>query len=331
MSDEARGTSREDLLMNCVLKAACAAIVGAAAIFASGASCEELLRLAVGAPSNWDSGLPTIGQQAGIFKKHGFQLELLYTNGGGETMQAVISGSVDIGMNAGIQGVFGAFSKGAPVRIISAQATGDDAYWYVRADSPIRSMADMADRTMAYSTNGSSTHASVLALIADSKVAARPVETGGPAATFTAVMSKQVDAGWSAPPFGIEALNKGEIRVIVRSNDLRSIKDHTIRVNIANAQSLTPKADVYRRFMAAYRDTFHWMYESDEALKVYANFASVSVDIARRIRSEFDPREMVDPDRIEGLDDLIQESIKFKYISAPLTQTQLNDLIRIPR
>jgi NitT/TauT family transport system substrate-binding protein len=296
-----------------------------------GVEAADGLKIAAGQKGKWDGAVAAVGQLAGIFKKHGIELEILWTSGGGETMQAVISGSVDIGMNAGIQGVFGAFSKGAPVRIISAQATGDDAYWYVRADSPIKSMADIADRTMAYSTNGSSTHASVLALIADSKVAARPVATGGPAATFTAVMSKQVDAGWSAPPFGIEALNKGEIRVIVRSNDLRSIKDHTIRVNIANAQSLTSKADVYRRFMAAYRDTFRWMYESDEALKVYANFASVSVDIARRIRSEFDPREMVDPDRIEGLDDLIQESIKFKYISAPLTQTQLSDLIRIPR
>ena len=73
------------------------------------------------------------------------------------------------------------------------------------------------------------------------------------------------------------------------------------------------------------------MYASDEALKVYADFAGVSVDIARRIRSEFDPREMVDPDRIAGLDDLIQESIKFKYISAPLTQAQLKELIQIPR
>jgi NitT/TauT family transport system substrate-binding protein len=303
----------------------------AAIAFGRGVEAADSLKIAAGQKGKWDGAVAAVGQLAGIFKKHGIELEILWTSGGGETMQAVISGSVDIGMNAGIQGVFGAFSKGAPVRIISAQATGDDAYWYVRADSPIKSMADMADRTMAYSTNGSSTHASVLALVADSKVAAKPVATGGPAPTFTAVMSKQVDAGWSAPPFGIEALNKGEIRVIVRSNNLRSIKDHTIRVNIANAQSLTSKADIYKRFMAAYRDTFRWMYESDEALKVYAHFAGVSVDIARRIRSEFDPKEMVDPDRIEGLDDLIQESIKFKYISAPLAQTQLNDLIQIPR
>ena len=299
--------------------------------FARGVEAADSLKLAAGQKGKWDGAVAALGQLAGIFPKHGIELEILWTSGGGETMQAVISGSVDIGMNAGIQGVFGAFAKGAPVRIISAQATGDDAYWYVPADSPVRSMADMAERTMAYSTTGSSTHASVLALIADAKVAAKPVATGGPAPTFTAVMSKQVDAGWSAPPFGIEALNKGDIRVIARSNDLAAIKGHTIRVNIANAQSLAAKPDVYRRFMAAYRETFRWMYDSDEALKVYAGFAGVSVDIARRIRAEFDPKEMVDPDRIAGLDDLVQESIRFKYIAAPLTQAQLGELIQIPR
>src|SRR5215475_15347298 len=59
------------------------------------ASCDEVLKVAVGAPNNWDSSLPDVGQRAGIFKKHGLILEILYTNGGGETMQAVISGSAD--------------------------------------------------------------------------------------------------------------------------------------------------------------------------------------------------------------------------------------------
>src|SRR5271170_7578190 len=60
----------------------------------------ETLKLAVGAPGNWDTCIPAIGQRAGIFKRHGIELELLYTQGGGETMQAVISGSVDIGIAA---------------------------------------------------------------------------------------------------------------------------------------------------------------------------------------------------------------------------------------
>src|SRR5947209_9303502 len=61
-----------------------------------------------------------------IFKKHGVTQELLYTSGGGETQQAVLSGSVDVGAAAGIMGVLGAYSKGAPVRILGAQARSEE-------------------------------------------------------------------------------------------------------------------------------------------------------------------------------------------------------------
>jgi NitT/TauT family transport system substrate-binding protein len=41
------------------------------------------------------------------------------TQGAGETIQAVISGSADIGAGVGAAGVMRAFSKGAPVRILA--------------------------------------------------------------------------------------------------------------------------------------------------------------------------------------------------------------------
>src|SRR5262245_4577516 len=98
------------------------------------ASAQDTLKLAIGQRGNWDTSVSELGQRAGIFKKHGLVLELLYTQGGGETQQAVISGSVDIGVAAGIMGALSAFSKGAPVRIIGAQTTGGaDMFWYVPA------------------------------------------------------------------------------------------------------------------------------------------------------------------------------------------------------
>src|ERR1700687_5716029 len=111
-------------VMNSAVRVLCTAIVAATALFPGDAFCDDRLKLAVGAPNNWDSGIPEIGQRAGIFKKHGLDLELLYTNGGGETMQAVISGGVDIGIAAGTGGVLGAFAKGAPVRLPLAGAAG---------------------------------------------------------------------------------------------------------------------------------------------------------------------------------------------------------------
>src|SRR5438270_14074950 len=88
------------------------------------ACAEDQLKLAIGQRGNWDTSVSEIGQRAGIFKKHGLTLEIVYTQGAGETQQAVISGSVDLGIAAGVMGVLGAYSKGAPVRVIAAETTG---------------------------------------------------------------------------------------------------------------------------------------------------------------------------------------------------------------
>jgi len=291
----------------------------------------DKLTVAIGQREIWHGAPASLGTRAGIFQKHGLELDILYTEGAGQTMQPVISGNIDIGISVGTLGVFGAYAKGAPIRIIGAESTGEDAYWFVRAESPVKSMADMEGRTIAFSTVGASTHSHVLGLIAHFKVNAKPIATGGFPATFTQVMSGQIDAGWSAPPYAFEALRKGQIRIIVRAIELPLVKNHTIRVLIANKNSLDRKPDVFARFMRAYRETVDWMYASDEAPKLYAEFAGLPIEDARRIREEFDPKEMVIPERVMGLRDLVPDAVKFKFISAPLTDAQLDELVQIPR
>ena len=73
----------------------------AAALFGTAAAAEDTVKLAIGQRGNWDTSVSEIGQRAGIFKKHGLVLDIVYTQGAGETQQAVISGSVDLGIAAG--------------------------------------------------------------------------------------------------------------------------------------------------------------------------------------------------------------------------------------
>src|SRR5882757_1479395 len=139
------------------------------------ARAEDQLKLAIGQRGNWDTSFAEIGQRAGIFKKHGLALDIVYTQGSGETQQAVLSGGVDIGVAIGVMGTLSAFAKGAPVRVIGAEATGaGDLYWYVKADSPIKSLKDTDGKIIAYSTNGSSTHGVVTAFIKQYNLTAKP-------------------------------------------------------------------------------------------------------------------------------------------------------------
>jgi NitT/TauT family transport system substrate-binding protein len=307
------------------------AALTAAVVTSTAARCNDALKLAVGAPNNWDSGVPDIGKRAGIFQKHGLDLDILYTNGGGETMQAVISGSVDIGIGAGTSSVLGAFSKGAPVRILLAGATGaSDLYWYVPASSPLKSFKELDGKTVAYSTNGASTHITALALIKHFGVAAKAISTGAAALTMTQAMSGQIDVGWASPPFGLDALDEGKIRLIARGSDAPSTHDQTVRVHIVNANALIRRRAVLERFAAAYRESYEWLYGNPEAVKVYAGYGKVSEKLAIRIRDDFLPKAALQPDRVLGVEQVMRDAIEFKFMSAPLSKEQLAEAIQIP-
>src|SRR5215475_6747570 len=123
------------------------------------ASADDLLKLTIGQRGNWDTAIAQLGTKAGIFKKHGIALDMVYTSGSGETLQPIIGGAVDLGLAVGTLGAIAAYAKGAPVRIIGAQATGAADYWYAKASSPVRRLTDLTDKnTIAFSTNGSSTN-----------------------------------------------------------------------------------------------------------------------------------------------------------------------------
>jgi NitT/TauT family transport system substrate-binding protein len=306
-----------------------AALAGAIGIvLAHAAGAEDNLRLTVGQRGNWATSVAEIGQRAGIFKRHGLTLELLYTQGSGETQQAVVAESVDIGIAPGTMGVMSAFAKGAPVRIIGAETTGaSDIYWYVRADSPIRTIKDFDGKTVAYSTNGSSTHMVVSAFMKQFDLKARAIATGGPVATLTQVMSGQIDVGWAAAPDGLDQLDRGEIRYVANGNDAIIFKNQTVRVNITNARTLATRRDVVERFVKAYRETARWLYADDAALKVYADWLGITLAKAKRTRDEFYPWQALDPDKIVGLEAIVLDAVSLKYLTTPLTKAQIEDLV----
>jgi NitT/TauT family transport system substrate-binding protein len=293
------------------------------------ASADDLVKMTIGQRGNWDTSITHLGEKAGIFKKHGLQLEMIYTSGSGETLQPVISGSVDLGLAVGTFGAMAAYAKGAPVRIIGAQATGAADYWYAK-NPDIKTLKDTNGRTMAFSTVGSSTNSVVRAFIDEFKLTAKPQPTGNPSATLTAVMTDQVDVGWASPPFGLKEMEEGKIHLVARATDATLVRGQTIRVLVANADVLKNRKDVIERFMKAYREAIDYMYSSDpQVIKDYAEFAKVPEPMAKRVRDEFFPKTLVNPDKIHGLDSLIPEAVNLKFIPAALTKEQIAELIQI--
>src|SRR3954469_6891411 len=295
------------------------------------ASADDNVKVTIGQRGNWDTAIAHLGTKAGIFKKHGLVMELLYTSGSGETLQPVIAGAAEFGLAVGTQGAMAAFAKGAPVRIIGAEATGAADYWYAKTSSPIKTFQDTNGHTIAFSTQGSSTQSIVRAFLDEFKLTAKPMATGNPAATLTAVMTGQVDVGWASPPFGLKEIDANQIRIVARGTDSALVRGQTVRVIVANTDGLAKRKDAIGRFMDAYRETIEYMYGSNpQVIKDYAEFVGVPEATAKRVRDEFFPKTLVDPDKISGLDALVKEAVNLKFIDKPLTEQQLAELIQIP-
>jgi len=215
------------------------------------------------------------------------------------------------------------------VRIIGAQATGAADYWYAKTSSSIKTLQDTAGKTLAYSTNGSSTHSIVRAFVNEFKLTAKPTPTGNPSTTLTAVMTDQVDVGWASPPFGLKELEEGKIHIVAKATDAALVRGQTIRVIVANADALAKKQDAIKRFMDAYRETVEYMYSNPQAIKDYAEFVSISESLAKKVRDDFFPKALIWPDEIKGVDSLMDEAVTLKFIPGPLDKKQQAELIQI--
>jgi NitT/TauT family transport system substrate-binding protein len=319
--------------VTCAQAAGVAVALVVSALATPAARAQDTLKVAIGQINNWENQAPTLGQEAGIFKKHGLVLETFGTAGAGETLQPVISGSADIGIGVGVAGVMRAFATGAPVRILAPAFTGTgDLYWYVRADSPLKSLADATARnTIAYSTNGSSSHNLVLAFVDELGLKAKPTPTGTPPATLTAVMSGQIDIGWAAPPIAMQEIKDGKVRLIARGSDAPSLRDQTVRATVVNADFLQKRPEVAARFVKGYRETVDWMYSDPKAIELYAKKLDRPVELIRDTIKEFYPtKDALQTDRMADMPGIQRDAVKLKFLREPLTDAQLKELVRTP-
>ena len=295
------------------------------------ARAEDTLKVAIPQRGAWDAGVADLGQRGGIFKKHGLNLDILYVQAGPESIQALIGGSIDIATASGVSAAVGTFAKGAPIRIIGSEMIGGpDLYWYVPTDSPIRRVEDFNGKTVAYSLTGSSSHAALLALIAQYKLTAKPTSTGNIASTITQTMTGQVVVGFGAAPFGLDLVEDGKIRIIATGNDVASLRTRTVRVNLTSVSNLQNRRDAIGRFHRAYKETVDWMYSDPAALEQYAEYSNLPEKIVLRVRNLI-PKESLATDRVQGIDQIMADAVAGKFIPAPLNAEQVKELVQIPQ
>ncbi|MBM3608889.1 MAG: ABC transporter substrate-binding protein [Alphaproteobacteria bacterium] len=290
----------------------------------------ETFKLAVPQRGLWETAFVEIGAAADIFKKEGIDIEPLYTRGGSETVQAVLSGSVDLAVSNGLLGTIGGYSRGAPLRVTGAAMTGTpDVFWYARSDSGIKSIKDIAGKKIGFSQPGSSTHLIIQTLLDHFKIKAEIVPSGSPSGSFTMTMSKQIDLGWSVPPFRLQEIAEGKVNIVMRGVEVPSLQDQTVRVHISTAQTIARKRDLMVRFHRALAATLDYAYSNDAALVEYAKMAKITPDLARQVRDQFHPKANMQLKEIRGLQQSLDQALQFKNIAKPMKPDDVKGMFEI--
>lgn len=274
-----------------------------------------------------------VAQEKGFYRENNIDVDAVFTRGGGENVQAVVSGDAQIGLGTGTLAVISAFVKKAPIKIAAAEITGLDAIWYVQGNTPIRRLEDLAGKKIAYSRPGSSTHMGALAIADQIKAKGlKPPEVvslGGIPEVYTAVRTGQADSGWSVPPFQLDRVDKGELRVVVKGDELASLRDITPRVHFVNTDFAAKNPDVVRGFFRAHHKALDYMFENKpDTAKIWIRRAELKFPEAAILKTwDYYSRAAMALKPIRGLKATIEDGIRNKFLTQPLTQAEINALI----
>jgi len=231
-----------------------------------------------------------VGIEAGIFHKHGVDLEVISFGGGPRVQQAIAAGAIDIGIGSGPELAF--VAKGAPEIGIAAMA--DAPYSVLLAvlkDSPVKAAEDLKGRTISISSKGSLTH--WLGRELSRQFGWGPdginlAPLGTTAAQMAALKTRQIDGMIVEANAGYRLEEEGTGRVVVQFGD--RIKTFHIYVLYARREFAEQSAPAVQNFLAAWFATIeHMRTHREQTIDIVRRTAEVSPAIAARDYDELMP------------------------------------------
>jgi ABC-type nitrate/sulfonate/bicarbonate transport system substrate-binding protein len=152
---------------------------------------------------------------------------------------------------------------------------------------------------------------------------------GGIPEVYTALRVGQTDAGWSVAPFQLDLVEKGELRVVVKGDEIAAMRDITPRVHFVNTEFAAKNPDVVRGFFRAQQKALDYMFErKEDAAKIWIRRAEMKYPEAAVLKTwDYYSRAAMTLKPIRGLQSIIDDGIRNKSLNAPLTQAEINALV----
>src|SRR5262245_25424739 len=215
----------------------------------------EKLRLAYSAIAGSQASF-WIPHEAGIFRKHGLDVELLYVGGGGRAAQVVQSGEVPIGTFTG-GAVVNANLAGGDLVIIASSLNVFT--FVVMAKTEIRSVEDLKGKKIGVSRFGSATDFGLRFAEGQWPIKRKPdlaeLQMGGVTDSRAALRTGGVDAG----------VINAELAILARRDGFRDIADISkMGLSFPTSSIVTTRSyikrneNTVRKFVRAYVEGVHY-------------------------------------------------------------------------
>ncbi len=161
-----------------------------------------------------------IAQEEGLFKKNGLAAEIIYTRGGGTTIQSLLAGEQQVAQVGGAA-TLSAMLQGADLLFIALLVR--NIYYEFIVGPEIKQVADLKGKKVAISGFGGVSHIATILLlnkyqlIPNKEVAV--VRVGGMPEAMVAVMSGLVQGAVLTAPFNVQAMRAGARRLLTMKDE----------------------------------------------------------------------------------------------------------------
>lgn len=281
-------TTRSAVLLAGLLTLSLSACGGGDAAPAGGASGEagEVTEVTVSVTHPQDLyGLPwEVGREKGFFEEAGVRVtEIVPSEGGGTTLQNVVSGRLPFGEVATGAIVAGA-QEGAPVQVIGGGIQSvSDVLWVALKDSPLESLKDAEDARWGFTNPGSVTEAmtylTAKGLGFDPESLDR-TSTGGTGAGIALLEAGDVDLTYASPRVAME--NADSLKVLGSSAEFVPSYQQTLIISSRDYAAENP--EVARGLLAGYHKAIEWIEANPkEAAEFWAGIADLEPAAAQQI------------------------------------------------
>ena len=231
-----------------------------------------------------------VGVEAGIFKKHGLDVEISNFGGDAKLLQALSADAIDIAMGGGP--TFAFIVKGAPMLAVGALADAPGTIMLVVAkDGPVKTEDDLKGRTVSVSTTGSLTYWLGQELSrsrgwGNDGIKIAPL--GSTTAQAAALKTRQIDGVITETSTVFRLEEDGVGRILVRFGD--RIKDFHVHVIYASRKLIDSNPDAVRTFLAGWLESVQYMRDhKEQTIDIAARVSDVSRSVASRNYQELMP------------------------------------------